>query len=111
MRLADQESADHYYLKLRGMLSVNRQSSVWSCIWSYVRSCAGKVAIKEEYLKQLHSIKGKKSTNLVCTQRRFNLVVRLIANKYFSGCILLFILSIHDLRLPSSFLSLLLLLI
>ena len=40
------------------------------------------VAIEEECLKQLHSVKGSKATNLVCTKCRFNLVVRLIAIEY-----------------------------
>ena len=74
------------------MLSLKEQSSVQSRIWSRVRSHARKNAIEEECFKQLHSIKGRKATHLVRTQRRFNLVVRLIANECLLGCILLFIL-------------------
>ena len=40
------------------------------------------VAIEEECLKRLHSVKGSKATNLVRTKHRFNLVVRLIAIEY-----------------------------
>ena len=40
------------------------------------------VAIEKECLKQLHSVKGSKVTNLVRTKRRFNLMVKLIAIKY-----------------------------
>ena len=36
-----------------------------------------------ECLKRLHSVKGRKATNLVHTKHRFNLVVRLIAIKYY----------------------------
>ena len=39
--------------------------------------------IEEECLKWLHSVKGRKATNLVRTKRRFNFVVRLIANKCY----------------------------
>ena len=40
-----------------------------------------KLRFQEKCLKRLHLIKGRKTTNLVRTQRRFNLVVKLIANK------------------------------
>ena len=63
------------------MLSVNGQSSIWSRVWSCVRSRAGEVVIGKECLKRVHSIKERKATNLVRIQRRFNLVVRLIANE------------------------------
>ena len=80
---ADQRSANHYYLKLKGILSVNGQSSVRSCVLSLVRSRVGEVVIEEECFKQLYSIKENKATNLVCILHRFNLVVRLIANKCY----------------------------
>ena len=54
------------------MLSLNEQSSVWSCVQSRVRSRVGDVAIKKECLKQLHLIKGRKATNLIFTQCKFN---------------------------------------
>ena len=40
------------------------------------------VAIEEECLKRLHSVKGSKVTNLVRTKRKLNLIVRLIGIKY-----------------------------
>ena len=40
-----------------------------------------KLRFEEKCLKWLYSMKGRKATNLVCTQCKFNLVVRLIANK------------------------------
>ena len=61
----DQSSADHYYLKLRRMLSVKGQSSVRSRIRSRVKSHVGEVAIGEECLKRLHSVKGRSATHLV----------------------------------------------
>ena len=51
---------------------MNGQSSVWSRVWSYVILRAREVAIEEECLKQLHSIKGRIATILVRTQCRFN---------------------------------------
>ena len=42
-------------------------------------TCRKKVAIAEECLKRLHSVKGRKATNLVRAKRRFEFVVRLIA--------------------------------
>ena len=41
------------------------------------------VTIEEKCFKQLHLVKKKKTANLVCTKYRFNLVVRLIANKCY----------------------------
>ena len=62
------------------MLSVNGRSS--GSVTCKV-TCRYKVAIVEECLKRLHSVKGRKVTNLVRAKRRFNMVVRLIANKYY----------------------------
>ena len=55
--------------------------------------------MEKEYLKRLHSIKGRKAINLIHTKRQFILVVKLIANKCLLEYILLFIFFIHNLRL------------
>ena len=47
------------------MLSVKERSSIRLRVGSRVRSRAGEVAIGEECLKRLHSVKGGNTTNLV----------------------------------------------
>ena len=70
------------------------------------QSCAGsraggRVAIEGECLKRLHSVKGRKATNLVCAKRRFELVVRLIAKKCYEDTFYFLSFLSTVLKLPS----------
>ena len=41
--------------------------------------------MEEKYFKQLHLVKIKKVTNLIYAKCRFDLIVKLIANKYYKN--------------------------
>ena len=71
---------NHYYLERKGMQSINGRSP--GSITCKV-TCRKKVAIEEEYLKRLHSVKGRKATNLVRVNVSSILVLKLIANKCY----------------------------
>ena len=73
---------NHYYLECRG--DTQHEWMKLGSITCQV-TCRWKVAIEKKCLKQLHSVKEREVTNLVFTKRRFNLIVRLITNRYYEN--------------------------
>ena len=79
------------------------EAQVWLRAGSRAGSHAGgRVTIEEKCLKRLHSVKGRKATNLVHAKRRFDLVIRLIANECYEGTFYFLSFLPTVLRLPSS---------
>ena len=74
-------------------------------VWLYARLHARlhigrKVIVKKKCFKQLHLVKERKTTNLVHAKRKFNLVIRLIANKYYENTFYFLSFLLTVLRLP-----------
>ena len=90
---------NHYYLERKR--DAQREWMKLRLVICSLVTCRKKVAIEEECLKQLYSVEGRKATNLERTKRRFNLVVKLIANKCYKDTFYFLSFLFIVLRLPS----------